>query len=112
MRLQGGNGWASYFVQIMPYMEQANIQQSWDLTLQYASQPVQAQQAQVKSFYCPARRSPMLSLAENFESADANPPPNFTYSGSVQARFGATEQSAWRLWRLRGLRRRLSRDCQ
>ena len=36
----------------------------------------------------------MLSLAENFESADANPPPNFTYSGSVQARFGAAEQSA------------------
>src|SRR3954471_9713062 len=45
VRLQGGNGWASYFVQIMPYMEQANIQQTWDLTMQYASQPVQARQA-------------------------------------------------------------------
>jgi prepilin-type N-terminal cleavage/methylation domain-containing protein len=89
VRLQGGNGWASFFVLIMPYMEQANIQQSWDLTLQYASQPVQAQQSQVKSYYCPSRRPPMLSIAENFESADANPPPNFTYSGSVQARFGA-----------------------
>lgn len=89
VRLQGGNGWASYFVQIMPYMEQANIYQLWDLTQQYASQTVQAQQSQVKAFYCPSRRSPMLSLAENFDSADGNPPPNFNYSGSVQARFGA-----------------------
>jgi prepilin-type N-terminal cleavage/methylation domain-containing protein len=89
VRLQGGNGWASYFVQIMPYMEQGNIAQSWDLTLQYASQSVAAQQAQIKSYYCPSRRAPMLSLSENFESADANPPPNFAYSGSVQARFGA-----------------------
>jgi prepilin-type N-terminal cleavage/methylation domain-containing protein len=89
VRLQGGNGWASYFVQIMPYMEQGNIAQTWDLTQQYASQPVQARQTQVKSFYCPSRRAPMLSISENFESADSTPPPNFNYSGSVQARFGA-----------------------
>ena len=89
VRLQGGDGWASYFVLIMPYMEQANIQSQWDLTLKYSAQPVAARQAQVKSYYCPSRRPPMLSIAESFDSADNTPPPNFTWSGSVQARFGA-----------------------
>jgi len=86
--LRRGNRWASYFVQIMPYMEQANIAQLWDLTQQYASQSVQARQAQVKTFYCPSRRQPMLSIAENFDSADSTPPPNFSPTGS-QARFSA-----------------------
>jgi len=89
IRLQGGDGWASFFVIIMPYMEQANIQNQWDLTLKYASQPVAARQTQVKTFYCPSRRAPMLSIAENFESADTNPPPNWNFTGTVQARFSA-----------------------
>ncbi len=94
VRLQGGNGWASYFVQILSYMEQGNIAQQWDLTKQYSSQTAQARQAQVKTFYCPSRRQPMLSISENFDSADGTPPPNFNYSGSVQGRFGAANNPA------------------
>jgi prepilin-type processing-associated H-X9-DG protein len=75
----------------MPYMEQGNIQVTWDLTKQYASQNDVARKSTVKSYFCPSRRGPndFFSIAENFESADPNPPPNWLWSGAQQARFSA-----------------------
>ena len=32
VRVAGGDGWASFFVLILPYMEQDNIFRTWDLT--------------------------------------------------------------------------------
>jgi hypothetical protein len=43
-------------VLIMPYMEQGNLQNQWNLQIKYASQTVQARQTQIKSYYCPSRR--------------------------------------------------------
>src|SRR5262245_47614278 len=34
VRIDGGNGWATWFVLILPFMEQDNVYKSWDLTLQ------------------------------------------------------------------------------
>jgi prepilin-type N-terminal cleavage/methylation domain-containing protein len=59
----GRNTGATWAVLLMPYMEQDAIFRLWDLTLAYNSQPVEAQQAQVKGYYCPSRRRPMLTLA-------------------------------------------------
>src|SRR5215207_5509906 len=58
VRVAGGDGWASFFVLILPYMEQDNIFRTWDLTQRYAPQSVTARQSQVKSFFCPSRRGP------------------------------------------------------
>src|SRR5437899_1086899 len=58
LRIIGSDGWATYFVLIMPYMEQGAIQNTWDLTRRYAQQSVTARQTQVKSYYCPSRRGP------------------------------------------------------
>src|SRR5438034_4079344 len=66
VRIWGSDGWASYFVLIMPYMEQGALQSTWDLTKRYAQQSAVAQQTQVKSYYCPSRRGPGgLSIPEN-----------------------------------------------
>src|SRR6266404_808405 len=58
LRLAGGDGWATCFVMIMPYVEQQSLYDRWDLTLRYSQQNVQAQQPQIKTYYCPGRRSP------------------------------------------------------
>ena len=57
-----GNGYATWFVMILPHIEQGNAYNLWDLKKRYIEQPVEARQAQVPTYYCPSRRaSPMLS---------------------------------------------------
>jgi prepilin-type N-terminal cleavage/methylation domain-containing protein/prepilin-type processing-associated H-X9-DG protein len=88
LRIAGGDGWATYFVLIMPFMEQGNISNAWDLTRRYSQQSVTAQQTQVKSYYCPSRRGPTgLSRAENWYVNDTTPPPEPSPVGALQYRF-------------------------
>jgi prepilin-type N-terminal cleavage/methylation domain-containing protein/prepilin-type processing-associated H-X9-DG protein len=91
VRIAGAEGWASFFVLIMPYMEQGNMYNTWNINLKYAQQTVAARQAQVKSYYCPSRRGPMLSVAEDWYVHDATPPPNIVQTGrtSPEVRFSA-----------------------
>jgi prepilin-type N-terminal cleavage/methylation domain-containing protein len=52
--------WASWAVQIMPYIEQDNLYKLWDLTLSYYHQvPDEARTQTVKIYFCPSRRSPV-----------------------------------------------------
>src|SRR5436189_4274807 len=77
LRIAGADGWASYFVLIMPYMEQGTLQSTWDLTLKYAVQKPAAQQTQVKAYYCPSRRGPGgLSVQEDWYVNEFSPPPD------------------------------------
>jgi prepilin-type N-terminal cleavage/methylation domain-containing protein/prepilin-type processing-associated H-X9-DG protein len=88
LRIWGSDGWATWFVLIMPYMEQGTIQSTWDLTKRYAQQSVTARQTQVKSYYCPSRRDPTgLSVAEDFYVNDATPPPEPKPAEALQYRF-------------------------
>jgi prepilin-type N-terminal cleavage/methylation domain-containing protein/prepilin-type processing-associated H-X9-DG protein len=88
VRIAGGDGWATFFVLIMPYMEQGTIANTWDLNRRYSQQSVVARQTQVKSYYCPSRRGPTeLSRAEDWYVTDATPPPNVTPTGALQFRF-------------------------
>src|SRR6516164_6110664 len=48
VRIWGSDGWASFFVLIMPYMEQDNIKNTWDLTKRYSQQSDVARLTQVK----------------------------------------------------------------
>jgi prepilin-type N-terminal cleavage/methylation domain-containing protein len=91
LRIAGAEGWASYWVLIMPYMEQKNVYDSWDLTRKYAQQSAIARETHVKSYYCPSRRQPgMLSTAEQFWVTDSTPPPNPQSAGNTEVRFGAS----------------------
>ncbi len=88
LRIWGSDGWATYFVLIMPYMEQGAVQNTWDLTKRYAQQSVTARQTQVKSYYCPSRRDATgLSVAEDFYVNDATPPPDPKPAEALQYRF-------------------------
>jgi len=88
LRIAGGDGWATFFILIMPFLEQDNVHNTWDPTRRYSQQLVTTQQTQVKSYYCPSRRSPGgLSVAEDWYVTDASPPPNVMIVGALQVRF-------------------------
>jgi hypothetical protein len=61
---QGGATWA---VLILPWMEQDNLYRRWDLGQTYYDQTPVARQTNVKSYFCPSRRSsdssPNLSVS-------------------------------------------------
>jgi prepilin-type N-terminal cleavage/methylation domain-containing protein/prepilin-type processing-associated H-X9-DG protein len=51
-------GWASWAIQILPYIEQDNLYKLWDLTLAYQNQPIdEARTTTVKIYFCPSRQS-------------------------------------------------------
>src|SRR6476660_6157088 len=48
----------SWFVYILPYMEQQNGYNQFDVTKTYYNQTAAALALQVKAFYCPSKRAP------------------------------------------------------
>jgi prepilin-type N-terminal cleavage/methylation domain-containing protein len=91
--LRVSNNQASWFVLIMPYMEQGNIAQLWTFSALYSSTTnAPGRQLQVKSYYCPSRRGPAtqpnVSRQEDVIPADSTPPPNFPGPGSDSRFFG------------------------
>jgi prepilin-type N-terminal cleavage/methylation domain-containing protein len=51
--------WATWAVLILPYIEQDNIYKAWDLQLRYQEQTAipDPRQNNIKTFFCPSRRS-------------------------------------------------------
>jgi len=93
VRITGNDGWATWLVLILPYIEQDGVYRLWDTKLKYASQTQAARQAQIKTFLCPARRSPgELSTVEGFNHLTATVPPWTTTS--AQYRFSAPNMPA------------------
>jgi prepilin-type N-terminal cleavage/methylation domain-containing protein len=72
--------YATWAVVILPYVEQQNVFQQWDILDEYYNQKADVVQAQVRSYYCPSRRKPMLSQTgtlpgfPNAHGDDRNPP--------------------------------------
>ena len=85
------NNTVTWFVLIMPFMEQDNLRNLWVPTANYSSATnANARQFHVKSFYCPSRRGPgTLSTQEDVRPGDSGPPPNFT-GPFTDARFFGT----------------------
>jgi prepilin-type N-terminal cleavage/methylation domain-containing protein/prepilin-type processing-associated H-X9-DG protein len=60
----GRDAYATWPVLIAPYVEQQNFYNLWDITRTYQLQPNPLARTQtLKIFFCPSRRSPMLSPA-------------------------------------------------
>lgn len=70
--------WATWAVQILPYMEQDNIYKQWDITKQYYSQAPGVITTPVKSYFCPARQRPS-NLSSSGDIPD-NGTPNKTHA--------------------------------
>ncbi|WP_425614344.1 DUF1559 domain-containing protein [Anatilimnocola sp. NA78] len=87
LRMAGGEGWATYWVFIMPYMEQRALQEQWNMRLKYAEQSQVARETQIKNNFCPSRRTKGLSKSEGFAVADTTPPP--AVGTSTEQRFSA-----------------------
>jgi prepilin-type N-terminal cleavage/methylation domain-containing protein len=85
------NNTVTWFVLIMPYMEQDNLRNLWTPTANYSSATnAPGRQYHVKSFYCPSRRRPgELSRQEDVRPGDSGPPPDFT-GPFTDARFFGT----------------------
>jgi prepilin-type N-terminal cleavage/methylation domain-containing protein/prepilin-type processing-associated H-X9-DG protein len=93
VRIAGGDGWATWLVLVLPYIEQDNVYRLWDLRLKYSVQSAAARQAQIKTFLCPSRRTVgTLSTAEGFNHLTATVPP--WDSTSSQYRFSLANTPA------------------
>src|SRR5262245_59465845 len=69
----GGATWA---VLLLPYLEQDNLHRQWNVRLNYYDQNATARNSTVKTYFCPSRRSPGLSVSGDVPSdAFTNPPP-------------------------------------
>jgi prepilin-type N-terminal cleavage/methylation domain-containing protein/prepilin-type processing-associated H-X9-DG protein len=55
------DGGVTWLVLILPYLEQDNFYKQWDTTQWYYLQPQAVRETPVKTYFCPARRSPPLS---------------------------------------------------
>src|SRR5262249_47660744 len=52
------DNWATVWVLILPHLEQDNVYKLWDLKLRYYLQSAAARQNNIKTYFCPSRRSP------------------------------------------------------
>jgi prepilin-type N-terminal cleavage/methylation domain-containing protein len=77
-----GSQYASWFVLILPYVEQGNLYNQWNLDQTYYMQPAAVQTAQVKLFYCPARRSPP-QLSTDYETSSTGVPDSLQHPGAL-----------------------------
>jgi prepilin-type N-terminal cleavage/methylation domain-containing protein len=56
-------GWATWCVQILPFVEQQNLFQKWDVSRDYFNQVPEAQRTPVRLYFCPTRhRTQELSV--------------------------------------------------
>src|SRR5947209_12945485 len=58
------DGWASWAVLLLPYLEQKGQYDLWNLSYTASTQPPAAYQAQLSVYLCPARPAPVLSAGD------------------------------------------------
>jgi prepilin-type N-terminal cleavage/methylation domain-containing protein len=56
------NSWATWGALVLPYLEQGNQYNLWDIHYRVASQPEAAYQTPIKTYHCPSRLKPVLSF--------------------------------------------------
>jgi prepilin-type N-terminal cleavage/methylation domain-containing protein len=58
------NSWATWGALVLPYLEQGNQYNLWDIHYRVAHQPQAAYQTQIKTYHCPSRLKPVLSQGD------------------------------------------------
>jgi prepilin-type N-terminal cleavage/methylation domain-containing protein len=78
--LRSGDKGATWAVLILPYMEQEQLYQQWDLGRTYYQQSDVARQTPVANYFCPSRRTrtsrPLTSLSGDVPSDGPDDAPN------------------------------------
>jgi prepilin-type N-terminal cleavage/methylation domain-containing protein/prepilin-type processing-associated H-X9-DG protein len=93
--LRVSNQHATWFVLVMPFLEQENISKHWNFAIPYVRQDQAYLTLQVKTYYCPSRRSPgdgLVHQAEQVYPGDVTPPPTFKPTGTADPRFSGPNQ--------------------
>ena len=92
------NNTVTWFVLIMPYIEQGALNGLWTPTQNYSAAVNDAgRTTRVKTYLCPSRRgagNAVLSDVEQVYPGDATPPPTFTPTGTADTRFGPANNPA------------------
>ena len=58
------NGWATWGALVLPFIEGGNQYEKWDVTRRASFQPIEAYQPVVKTYICPSRPLPVLSVGD------------------------------------------------
>jgi prepilin-type N-terminal cleavage/methylation domain-containing protein len=58
------NSWATWAALLLPYIDQGSQYNLWDIHYRVAHQPKEAYQSLVKTYHCPSRLKPVLSLSD------------------------------------------------
>jgi prepilin-type N-terminal cleavage/methylation domain-containing protein len=64
------DAYATWPVLVLAYIEQDNLYKAWVIQQGYSSQSPLARETTVKTFFCPGRRQPMLSPADQNDGAN------------------------------------------
>lgn len=72
---------ASWFVQILPYLDQTPLYKQWNLNETYYLQKPSVITTSVPGYYCPSRRTPMLS--KQFEVSSTGLPDTLEHPGAL-----------------------------
>jgi len=87
----------TWLVEILPQMEQDNLQKQWTMTSgSFYSQTAAARQGTVASYFCPSRRAPMVSNPGNLQDGAAAG--STTYPGALAdyaCNVGSTNGDYW-----------------
>jgi len=89
--------WATWAVQILPYMEQQNLYSQWDTTDMYYNQPLAVRQAQVAGYYCPSRRRPG-GVSKSGDIPDNGNPGTSHYPGALADYAGCSGDFNYASW--------------
>jgi prepilin-type N-terminal cleavage/methylation domain-containing protein len=82
------NGQVTWCVLILPYIEQENFYRQWDITRRYYVHPADVRQTQIKTFYCPSRRSPGPGSISTTNPVSDKPDDNWPSSGPYPGALG------------------------
>ena len=74
--------WATWAVMILPYIEQQDLYNQWNLAQEYYLQPPAVVQTQTKIYYCPAHRLPNQLSTQGDTPDNGNPAGITNYSGA------------------------------
>ena len=89
--------WATWAVQIMPFMEQRPLYDQWNIQDQYYNQTQQVRETNVKGLFCPSRRPPGKPSSQG-DVPDNSTPSSSHFSGALSDYAGCSGDFNYTSW--------------